>query len=404
VGCDFCLTSAKFGGKGSSIAFYKTGDELFSILDQIEKTLGTTSFTILDENFLLFRKRALRLLELMQKYGKVWDIYTFSSAAAMQKYTIEQLVGLGLTLVWMSVEGKDSHFEKLHGINTLSLVKEYQSHGIRIVGSAIVGLPEHTPENIDAAIEYAASHDADIMQFMLYMPAPGTDLFRRMTEKGLMKSYEEMPLPDWHGQYRFNYRHPNIPANHETEYMERAFTRDFERNGPSFLRMFETQLRGWLRYKDGPDTRIRDRCAVQTNPSWAVFAAGTAWASRKHFEQRGNKRVAERAGKFLSMLHAEFGWKTRATAPALGRVFFQLLRRQERALAKGKVYEPRCSVFKNRHALILEGKSPDSAVPWAVCEQPAQAESTLTSSSSSPMPASGRAKAASGYASPVVSK
>ena len=372
-GCDFCLTSAKFGGKGKSIAFYETGDELFSVMEQIEKSLQTRSFTILDENFLLYRKRALRLLELMEKHGKTWDIYTFSSARVMDQYTIRQLVGLGLTLVWMSIEGKNSHFKKLAGIDTLELVKKYQSHGIRIVGSAIVGLPEHTPENIDEAIEYAASHDTAIMQFMLYMPAPGTQLFDRMTEEGLMLSLDEMPVEDWHGQYRFNYRHAHIPASHESNYLRRAFERDFERNGPSLLRMFETQLAGWLMHKNDPDERIRNRFAQATNTPWSIFAASMTWAAKKHFVQARNERVANRLEVFLAKLHGEFGMKTRAIAPVLGRVFYEMLKREERDLARGRPLEPRCSVFKNRHALILEGKPPRSEVPWAVCHPPVPA-------------------------------
>ena len=369
-GCDFCLTSAKFGGKGRSISFYRTGDELYAIMAEIERTLGTTSFTILDENFLLYRKRALRLLELMQQHRKIWDIYTFSSAKAMEKFSIEQLVGLGLTLVWVSIEGKDSHFEKLAGVRTLELVERYQSHGIRIVGSAIIGLPEHTLDNIDAAIEYAAAHDTDIMQFMLYMPAPGTELFERMSRDNLMLPLKERPVEDWHGQYRFNYRHPHIPPGAETELMERAFKRDFERNGPSMLRMFETQLDGFLRHRDDADARVRARFAKATSAPWAIFAAGLTWAARRWFAAQGNVMVTARLDGFLAKLHGAFGWKTRASAPVLGRIFYQALLREERRQAAGITKDPPCSVFKNRRALELEGGSPDDAVPWAECAAP----------------------------------
>ena len=372
-GCDFCLTSAKFGGKGRSISFYKTGDELFSIMEQIERTLGTGSFTILDENFLLYRKRALRLLELMEKHGKAWDIYTFSSAKAMERYTIDQLVALGLNLVWLSIEGKDSHFKKLKGIDTLAVVEKYHAHGIRIVGSAIIGLPEHTPGNIDEAIEYAVSHNADIMQFMLYMPAPGTDLFERMTKQELMTSLKVMPVEDWHGQYKFNYQHQHIPAGQETEFIHRAFRRDFAINGPSLLRMFETQLTGYQRYKNHPNERIRNRFAIATNTPWAIFASAMSWAAVKYFRAEKNERVARRLETFLARLHGEFGWKVFATTPLLGRVFYQALRREERGLARGVSHEPRCSKFQNRAALILKGESPASEVPWAVCASLANA-------------------------------
>ena len=36
VGCNFCSTSAMFGGKGKFVDFYETGDELFDVMCQLE--------------------------------------------------------------------------------------------------------------------------------------------------------------------------------------------------------------------------------------------------------------------------------------------------------------------------------------------------------------------------------
>ena len=38
MGCNFCSTSAMFGGKGKFIEFYKTGDELFEIMWRWRRT------------------------------------------------------------------------------------------------------------------------------------------------------------------------------------------------------------------------------------------------------------------------------------------------------------------------------------------------------------------------------
>jgi radical SAM superfamily enzyme YgiQ (UPF0313 family) len=99
VGCNFCSTSALFGGKGHAVNYYKTGDALFEIMTGIERHLKVRSFFILDENFLLHRKRALRLLELMKTHNKSWALYVFSSARVLQSYSMEQLVGLGVSWV-----------------------------------------------------------------------------------------------------------------------------------------------------------------------------------------------------------------------------------------------------------------------------------------------------------------
>ena len=69
-----------FGGKGKFVNFYETGDELFDVMCRIASELKVRSFFVLDENFLLQRKRALRLLELMERNHKSWSLYVFSSA------------------------------------------------------------------------------------------------------------------------------------------------------------------------------------------------------------------------------------------------------------------------------------------------------------------------------------
>ena len=153
LGCNFCSTSAMFGGKGKFVNFYETGDELFDVMCQLEQSMQVKSFFVMDENFLLHRRRALRLLELMEEHDKSWALYVFSSANVLRSYTIEQLVSLGISWVWMGLEGKDSQYGKLRGTDTFALVRELQSHGIRVLGSTIIGLEDHTPENIDEAID-----------------------------------------------------------------------------------------------------------------------------------------------------------------------------------------------------------------------------------------------------------
>ena len=129
-----------FGGKGKSVNFYQTGDELFHVMCQIEREMGVRSFFVMDENFLLHRKRALRLLELMEEHGKSWSLYVFSSANVLRSYTIDQLIRLGISWVWMGIEGCNSQYAKLTGIDTFELVRELQSNGIRVLG-----LDHHRP-------------------------------------------------------------------------------------------------------------------------------------------------------------------------------------------------------------------------------------------------------------------
>lgn len=337
VGCNFCATSAMFGGKGKSIDFYETGDELFDIMCQIERSRGTQFFFVMDENFLFRRRRALRLLELMDQHDKSWMLYVFSSARVISKYSVEQLVGLGISWVWMGLEGENSQYTKVNGIDTFDLVRRLQAHGIRVLGSTIIGLEHHTPENICQVIDYAVRHETDFHQFMLYMPLPGTPLHAEVSAQGRMLDESECPAADTHGQFRLNWRHPHIPAGLESDLLLRAFRRDFEVNGPSMLRVLRTTLAGWKRYKDHPYRRIRQRFKMEVDGMATMFSAVVA-GTRSYY--RDNPALYARMTRLLKDMNREFGWRSRVSALLGGPYVLRKIRGEEQRLASGWTYEP----------------------------------------------------------------
>ena len=344
LGCNFCSTSAMFGGKGKFQNFYDTGDELFDIMGQFEQSMRVRSFFIMDENFLLHRKRALRLLELMEQHGKAWSLYVFASANVLRTYSIDQLVRLGISWVWMGLEGEDSRYTKLHGTDVRDLVSELQSHGIRVLGSTIIGLENHTPENMDAVIDYAVDYDTDFHQFMLYTPLPGTPLHAEMTARGLMKDESEYHLSDIHGQHSFNYRHPHIKDDQATELLAQAFRRDFEVNGPSVVRIVRTTLAGWLRYKNHPDPRVRARYAWEAIELSTTYSA-VVGAAKLYY--RKDPEIRSKISAILRDLYREFGFKSRLFSILGGPYLSWKLQREQRRLDSGWTYEPPTYYDKN---------------------------------------------------------
>ena len=67
MGCNFCTTSAFFGGKGKYLNFYNTGDGAVRRDGaRWKRKLGVQSFFMMDENFLLHKRRAMQLLDRMK--------------------------------------------------------------------------------------------------------------------------------------------------------------------------------------------------------------------------------------------------------------------------------------------------------------------------------------------------
>ena len=352
MGCNFCTTSAFFGGKGKFLNFYNTGEELFRIMSRMEAHLGVKSFFMMDENFLLHKKRAMELLENMKATGKAWALYVFSSANAIGQYSIRELVELGVSWVWMGLESPLSSYAKLKGADTRKLTAELRHHGIKTLGSTIVGLEHHTNENIEGEIEHAISHDTDFHQFMLYTPVPGTPLFDEMTGQGRM--LEGVDLADIHGQDQFNFRHAAISREDSKRWLDWAFRRDFELNGPSLYRICKTTLDGWRRYKNDPDARVRARFTWEARALRDGYAAAL-WAMERYLRD-ANTAVSQQIHQLRKDIGREFGFASSILSRAIGPYLLWTARREERRLAQGYTYEPRT---------IIERTNWDTPVPQA---------------------------------------
>ena len=349
MGCNFCTTSAFFGGKGKFLNFYETGDELFGVMDEAASTLGVRSFFIMDENFLLYRERALQLLARMKSANKGWTLYVFASANAIRKYSMQELVELGISWIWMGLESPRAGYDKLQGTDTLQLTRELRSHGIKLLGSTIVGLEHHTPENIEAELEHAVSHATDFHQFMLYTPVPGTPLYSQMVSEGRM--LDNVDLADIHGQGKFNFRHAAISRDDSKRWLDWAFRRDFERNGPNLYRVCRTTFEGWKRYRNHPDPRISERFEWEARSLRTIYSA-LLWAM-EHRLKKTNPAVSGQIRALRQEIGHEFGWVSRAAAALFGPFMLWSTIREERRLARGITYEP-ASILERRNWGSLE--------------------------------------------------
>ena len=340
MGCNFCTTSAFFGGKGHYVNFYNTGAELFDVMCDAERRLGSQAFFMMDENFLLHRRRALELLDCMRANNKAWSLYVFSSANAIRQYDMRQLVDLGVEWIWLGLESATNDYVKLSGADTLELTRTLQSHGICVLGSTIVGMEHHTPENIWEDLDRAISHDTVFHQFMLYTPMPGTPLHRQVTEEGRM--LQDVNLADVHGQHGFNFLHPAITREQSKTLLDAAFRADYERNGPSLYRLVRTMFDRYRLYGHDADTRVRARVGRGAAQLRLGYAAAL-WAMERYL-RRANPDVSARIGALRRDIHRELGAKSRLAAALGGPLLYWSARRDASRHPAGRRLEPRTFV------------------------------------------------------------
>jgi radical SAM superfamily enzyme YgiQ (UPF0313 family) len=290
----------------------------------------------MDENFLLYRRRALELLDLMRAAGKPWSLYVFSSANAVRKYSPRELVELGIEWIWLGLESSTNPYRKLQGVDTLALVATLQAHGIRVLGSTIIGMDHHTPENIDAVIDHAVAHNTVFHQFMLYTPMPGTPLFRDVERSGRL--LHDVDLADIHGQHKFNFHHASISRDQSKAFLDRAFRRDYEVNGPSLFRLMAGMFESWRRHKDDGDARVRARARGEAARLEMGYGAAL-WAMERYLKE-SNPDVSARVRELRLRIEREIGGWSRAINRLAGPALLWSARRDARLAPSGRALEP----------------------------------------------------------------
>lgn len=165
---------------------------------------------------------------------------------------------------------------------------------------------------------------------------PGTPLYFEMLEQGRM--LDEVDLADIHGQDRFNFQHAAISREESKRFLDWAFRRDFERNGPSLYRICRTTLAGWKRYKNDPDPRVRERFQWEVRSVSKAYSA-LLWAMERQM-RKTNGAVSAQIHSLRKELGREFGLLSSMAGRLLGPVLLWTSRREAKRLADGATYEP----------------------------------------------------------------
>jgi hypothetical protein len=343
-GCSFCSTSHFFGK--AYTPFVNSGKALFETACRVADERGTESFFVMDENFLKERDRALDLLAEMERHERFFRFHIFSSAEAIMAFGIDNLVRLGVDLVWIGFESRSRQnlFAKNHGIDGQALVRDLRNRGIAVLASGILCMEHHTPENIQHDIDFLVGLQADFVQFMLLTPVPVTALYREHQRRGLLRT--DLSFQEWHGQTRLGFRHPAFSDDDAEQWMNRAFRQDYEENSSSMFRMAETTVRGYehLAAMSHRDSCLDARLEQHRNKAstWCLILPAVSRNAVNSKEQGRSMALFERAGRL-------FNWTVRHRLAGFGTVGLAALWKVRLKLI-GDMVQPRTIVTRFHRA------------------------------------------------------
>jgi len=302
-GCDFCCTSHFFSRK--HIRLLPDGKDIYAVVERYLDMDPDMVFTIVDEDFLLNKKRALEFRDCVVRSGKTLSIFVFSSIKAISQYTVEEILEMGIDGFWIGYEGTRSGYAKQQGRPVEEIFTEFREHGINVLASMIVGFDYQNPEVVAQELDGLLKLKPALAQFLIYGPVPGTPFYERVIRENLL---QDVMTKDSDLYYRSAdgfttmIKHPTLSPEAIEDIQRWCFAEDYRRLGPSIFRVLETRLLGYQTLRNSPNPRLRakaGRFAADLRAAYPVFLAGRLLGP--------NAGVRRWIGDLERRLHAELG-------------------------------------------------------------------------------------------------
>jgi radical SAM superfamily enzyme YgiQ (UPF0313 family) len=306
-GCDFCCTSHFFSRQ--HIRLLPEGKDIYAVAKRYLDLNPELVLLIIDEDFLLNKKRAMEFRDCVMKGGKTLSIFAFSSVKALSQYTVEEILEMGIDGFWIGYEGTRSGYAKQQGRPIEDIITEFRQHGITILTSMILGFDYQTPEVVAQELDGLMQLKPALAQFLIYGPVPGTPFYQRAIKENLLQpAYaQDQDLFYRRGDgFATMIKHPTLSAAQIEDLQRWCFQEDFERLGPSIFRTLEARLLGYRKLKNSTNGFLRQKArfyARELRGAYPAFLAGR-WLGP-------NRAVRRWIGDLEKSIHAELG------APAL---------------------------------------------------------------------------------------
>ena len=262
-GCDFCCTSHFF--KRKYVSFLETGREIYEEIQAIEQQASArgetlSSFIFIDEDFFLFKKRAREFLECVREGGKPLSLMGFGSVRGLSQFTADEIAEMGFDTIWTAFEGAEAGYRKMQGKTLEELYASLKSCGISVLSSMIIGFPYQDSTRVRAEFDRLMNLGPSLTQILIYFAFPTTPFHEQVVaENRYLPEYQNNPdLRRWDG-FAMHFKHPEFSAPELESLQKELYRQDFERLGPSLVRLIRVWLEGYKNHRNSPNPLLRAR-------------------------------------------------------------------------------------------------------------------------------------------------
>ena len=187
--CTFCASHSVHGRKMRYHSVARVREELAYLRD----AFGCSKVVFQDDHFMADKKRALAIIRSAKELGLTAFFQSGLALYALDRNVLEELKGVGLTQLVLSVEsGSDRVLrEIMRKPLDLSIVKrvvdDCRELGIASDVTVLIGLPGETKQDIEDALAFLKTLDATWFRVNVATPLPGSEMLSICLEKGYLK-------------------------------------------------------------------------------------------------------------------------------------------------------------------------------------------------------------------------
>ncbi len=242
--CDFCASKNTTG-----LGYRKKSPERCAEEVKRMDKLGFREFWLADDIFTSDQNWALSVSEAIIKAdtGMLWTCHNGIRVESADDHMFRTMKKAGCYRVNFGFESGNDEILKSFGKGGRAsvdqgriAVKKARKAGLDTSGSMLLGLSHDTEESMLDTIEYARKLPLDMMKFGVTIAFPGTAMFEKYAENGLIKSF------NWDSYFFYTdeslFAHRHLTYDTIREYMDLAYKRAILFN-PAFA--FRRLIRGF---------------------------------------------------------------------------------------------------------------------------------------------------------------
>lgn len=181
---------------------YHSAEYVLEMLSTLRKQYGVDYVRILDDNFILNRKRLIRICEMILENGLPVSWSCVARADCIDGEMVHRMKAAGCRSMSFGIESGSQQildFEKKNiSLDTIARAVEItRKAGIKTMGYNILGHPMETIDTIEQTVAFNKKIRIGDCQFAFIIPFPGTELHKIANQYG---SFED----DWQKMGHFN--------------------------------------------------------------------------------------------------------------------------------------------------------------------------------------------------------